>query len=183
MAGHSAEAVEVAAAPQVAAAVPPAAAPPPPGGLTPEEAADSQADIRALRGEFLESSAEKVAQLTQGLVALEGRPDDADLANALFRIAHSLKGSGVTFGLPVLSTVARALERVLDEIRCGKRRPTPDTVSTLIAGAGALQLVIRQPDAVTEQSPEIVKAIGLLEMRSAPAATSEERRPPIGGES
>ncbi|OFW09033.1 MAG: hypothetical protein A3H96_13435 [Acidobacteria bacterium RIFCSPLOWO2_02_FULL_67_36] len=162
VAEHSAGAFAVAPAPQVATAGPPAAAPPPLAGLTAEQAAEIQAEIRALRGEFLESSLEKVAQLAQGLVGLEGRSDDADLVNALFRIAHSLKGGGATFGLPALSAVAHALEGVLDEIRCGRRRPTPETVSTLLTGADALQLVIRQPDAVTEQSPEIVTAIGSL---------------------
>ena len=131
-------------------------------GLTPEDVAAIRAEINALRDEFLENSAEKMAQFAGGLAGLEEQPDNVGHIDTLLRIVHSLKGNGGTFGLPALSAIADALGAVLDEVGSGKRRPTAQTISALRVGAAALQLVIRQPDAVTEQTPEIVTALASL---------------------
>ena len=134
-------------------------------------------DLTHLRGVFLENSAEKVQSLSDGLVRLEANPNDLDLVNDLFRHAHSLKGSGATFGMPVVTAIAHGLEEVLDRLRSGRSRVTSDAVSAMLASVDAFNLALRAPDTTEAGSPEVARAIALLEGALTNAAPVEARRP------
>ena len=134
-------------------------------------------DLTHLRGVFLENSAEKVQSLSDGLVRLEANPNDLDLVNDLFRHAHSLKGSGATFGMPVVTAIAHGLEEVLDRLRSGRSRVTSDTVSAMLASVDAFNLALRAPDTTEAGSPEVARAIALLAGALTGASPVEARRP------
>jgi two-component system chemotaxis sensor kinase CheA len=66
---------------------------------------------------FFEESAEHLASMESLLLGLDiERPDSEDL-NAIFRAAHSIKGSSGTFGFTDLSQVTHILESLLDRLR------------------------------------------------------------------
>ena len=69
------------------------------------------------RDEFIEmffvEAADHVATLEAGLLSLEQKPGDAELLNALFRAAHSIKGASGMLGFETLCALTHALEGVL----------------------------------------------------------------------
>ena len=71
---------------------------------------------------FVETTLEALDELTQGLLALEKSPDDADLINSLFRAAHNIKGAAGAAGLVVMSRLTHVMETVLDAMRGGSIR-------------------------------------------------------------
>ena len=70
-------------------------------------------------GTFMEEAAELLAHMEAILLQAEdGACSDDDL-NALFRCAHTIKGSGGLFGLDEVVRFTHVVENVLDRLRQG----------------------------------------------------------------
>ena len=66
---------------------------------------------------FFDESAEHLEEMENLLLGLDvGRPEDEEL-NAIFRAAHSIKGSSGTFGFEDLTRVTHILDSLLDRLR------------------------------------------------------------------
>lgn len=93
---------------------------------------------------FIIESRELLEGMEGALLSVEQAPDDADLINAIFRAAHTIKGSAGLFGLDHVVRFTHDAENVLDRIRGGKLRfdselvalylEIRDHISTLIDG-------------------------------------------------
>lgn len=66
---------------------------------------------------FFEESAEHLASMEALLLELDVSNPDAEQLNAIFRAAHSIKGSAGTFGFTDLANTTHILENLLDKIR------------------------------------------------------------------
>lgn len=88
---------------------------------------------------FAEEAEERLAEFEQGLLALEARPDDGELLQALFRTAHTLKGSASLVGFEGVSSLAHALEGVLEPLRAGHLRADRELVSLLLDATDGLR--------------------------------------------
>src|SRR5215217_3894742 len=66
---------------------------------------------------FLAESREYLEQLSLAIVRVEERPDDAATVDAIFRIAHSLKGMSATMGFPGMAALAHEMEDVFELLR------------------------------------------------------------------
>lgn len=71
--------------------------------------------------------------LVNGEIASRSGEVDTELINALFRNAHSLKGLSAMFGFSIMSTLAHALENVLDSMRLGKIQISSTSFDVLFA--------------------------------------------------
>ena len=69
--------------------------------------------LREMRNSFLAEVPERCDQIEALLLALEARLDDRESFNELYRNVHSLKGSGGTHGLVVISNICHQLENIL----------------------------------------------------------------------
>jgi two-component system, chemotaxis family, sensor kinase CheA len=78
---------------------------------------------------------ELVAELEQGLLRLEQGHDrgDAELVNAMFRAAHTIKGSAGILGINGLGRFTHHVETLLDRVRAGEPLLSDDMVSRLLA--------------------------------------------------
>lgn len=95
--------------------------------LTPEE--------RAL---FLQEAREQLEDVEAGLLALEERPDDAELVAGIFRAMHTLKGGAGTAGYTAMANLAHSLETLLDQVRSGSLRMSGSLADILLSGVDAL---------------------------------------------
>ncbi len=69
---------------------------------------------------FIIESRELLQQMEDALLQIEQAPDDADLINAIFRAAHTIKGSAGLFGLDHVVSFTHVVESALDKVRDGE---------------------------------------------------------------
>lgn len=89
----------------------------------------SEEDIKV----FLDEAEEQLQVMETGFLALEKEGADPEQLQAIFRAAHTLKGSSATLGHQKMTVVTHALENVLDKLRKGKLAVTTTLVDTLFA--------------------------------------------------
>lgn len=96
---------------------------------------------------FAEESATRIASLERGLLELERDPahPDAELLNAVFRDAHSVKAGANLLGLRQVETAAHRLENVLDLLRSGRMQASPDVCQSLLDGVDLLRDILDSP--------------------------------------
>ncbi len=66
---------------------------------------------------FIETTAETLEELNQGLLRLEQAPSDSELLNSVFRHAHNIKGASGAAGLDRAYHLTHDMETVLDCLR------------------------------------------------------------------
>ncbi|QID18276.1 chemotaxis protein CheA [Nitrogeniibacter mangrovi] len=88
---------------------------------------------------FFEETAEHLRDMESLLVAVDiDAPDPEDL-NAIFRAAHSIKGSSGTFGFHDMADVTHVTETLLDMVRKGSMRLSSDIVDACLSAGDVLQ--------------------------------------------
>jgi len=80
---------------------------------------------------FISEAREQVEAIEQLMLQLEGAPDDRELLDALFRCAHTVKGSAGIFGLDAVVGFTHHVETLLDRLREGQLALSPE-LSTLL---------------------------------------------------
>lgn len=89
-------------------------------------------EMQEILEDFLIEAFEMVEQLDQDLVELENNPDDLDLLNRIFRVAHTIKGSGSFLNFSVLTHLTHHMEDVLNKARHGELAITPDIMDVVL---------------------------------------------------
>lgn len=86
---------------------------------------------------FIVESRELLEQMEDALLSLGHLDDDAtgEAVNAIFRAAHTIKGSSGLFGLDDIVAFTHVVESVLDDVRAG-RLPTDDKLVALLLACG-----------------------------------------------
>jgi two-component system chemotaxis sensor kinase CheA len=77
-------------------------------------------DISQFSEIFFDETEELLADLERLLLTVDLEAPDLEEINAIFRIAHSIKGGAATFGFVSLIEITHVLESMLDKIRHGE---------------------------------------------------------------
>ena len=88
---------------------------------------------------FFEESAEHLAAMEALLLDLDVGNPDAEQLNAIFRAAHSIKGSAGTFGFTDLAETTHILENLLDRIRKQELGLRPEMVDAFLESGDLLR--------------------------------------------
>lgn len=88
---------------------------------------------------FFEETGEHLASMENLLLTLDVGNPDAEQLNAIFRAAHSIKGSSGTFGFTDLADVTHILENLLDRIRKGELRLREDMIDAFLDAGDVLK--------------------------------------------
>lgn len=94
-------------------------------------------DNEQFRQLFIEEAKEHIETITQSLLILEKEPSNQEVVNALFRSAHTLKGSSGMMGFKDFQELTHSMEDVFDEMRKGNA-PSSSLVSALLECVDAL---------------------------------------------
>ena len=81
---------------------------------------------------FIIESRELLEQMEAALLRIEQEPGDPDIINAIFRAAHTIKGSAGLFGLDFIVSFTHVAESVLDKVRSGELHIDPDLAALLL---------------------------------------------------
>jgi len=91
---------------------------------------------------FLEESKEHLQACNHQLLLLENNPEDLSIVNEIFRSAHTLKGMSATMGYEDLANLTHQMENVLDAIRNGKIKVTPEVLDVVFASVDHLEAMV-----------------------------------------
>lgn len=125
--------------------------------------------------DFLVEAGEILEQLSEQLVELESRPDDADLLNAIFRGFHTVKGGAGFLQLNELVECCHIAENVFDILRKGERRVDSELMDVVLEALDAVNGMfseVRERSPITAATPELLAALArLAEPQTADEAT------------
>ncbi len=99
--------------------------------------------FEALRKEYCVGVSEKIADFQKFVLYLEAQPDSADLFNAIYRVVHSLKGSGGTYGYSLFTDLSSCIESLLDMVRKRQVALTAPVFNTLLTYADLITLSVQ----------------------------------------
>ncbi|SMF03396.1 MULTISPECIES: chemotaxis protein CheA [unclassified Pseudomonas] len=132
--------------------------------------------------DFLVEAGEILEQLSEQLVELESRPDDADLLNAIFRGFHTVKGGAGFLQLNELVECCHIAENVFDILRKGERRVDAELMDVVLEALDTVNSMfgqVRERSEVIPATPELLAALSRLaepaaaDAVAAPAAAAE----------
>ena len=112
---------------------------------------------------FISEAGEQLEMLEQLLLQLEDEPDSEDLLGALFRCAHTVKGSAGIFGLDAVVAFTHHVESLRDRLRSGDLPLTPELSTLLLQGNDAIRdLVAAAPGAGPADAAQQRQALGAV---------------------
>ncbi|WP_144180629.1 MULTISPECIES: chemotaxis protein CheA [unclassified Pseudomonas] len=132
--------------------------------------------------DFLVEAGEILEQLSEQLVELESRPDDADLLNAIFRGFHTVKGGAGFLQLNELVECCHIAENVFDVLRKGERRVDAELMDVVLEALDTVNSMfgqVRERAEVTPATPALLTALsrlaepGAAEAVAAPAPVAD----------
>ncbi|WP_187860238.1 chemotaxis histidine kinase/response regulator CheAY2 [Helicobacter pylori] len=99
-------------------------------------------DLQEIMEDFLIEAFEMNEQLDQDLVELEHNPEDLDLLNRIFRVAHTIKGSSSFLNLHILTHLTHNMEDVLNRARKGEIKITPDIMDVVLRSIDLMKTLL-----------------------------------------
>ena len=132
---------------------------------------------------FIQEAREQLTAMEDGLLRMEQGDRDADVLNAIFRAAHTIKGASGVVELHHIERFTHVLENLLDRLRNGELGLSSEMVTLLLQGCdhiGRLLDVVEQgrleeDSALTEAGRSLsdgLRAFG----EHTPAAAAPERK-------
>ncbi|MGF6098482.1 chemotaxis protein CheA [Pseudomonas sp. 18175] len=122
--------------------------------------------------DFLVEAGEILEQLSEQLVELESRPDDANLLNAIFRGFHTVKGGAGFLQLHELVECCHIAENVFDILRKGERHVDSELMDVILEALDAVNGMfseVRERAPITAATPQLLAALARY---AEPADTS-----------
>lgn len=121
---------------------------------------------------FAADSEENLRKMEEALIRLETNPEDEEILQTIFRVAHTLKGDSATLGFMRLAEFAHVAENVLDQLRKGKIRANSRLISTLLKTADVFGRLVQS--AVSGKEEDVpVELHAVLEQLNNPEAVAE----------
>ena len=99
-------------------------------------------DMQEILEDFLVEAFELIEQIDHDLIELESRPDDLELLNSIFRVAHTVKGSSSFLNFDVLTKLTHKMEDVLNKARHGDLQITPDIMDVVLESVDKMKTLL-----------------------------------------
>jgi len=130
---------------------------------------------------FFEEAGEHLANMESLLLALDPADPDGEQLNAIFRAAHSIKGSAGTFGFTDLAEVTHILENLLDRIRKGELALREEMIDAFLDAGDVLKTLLAAHKGEGEADPAQTEAIcaRLRELTISTAAAAPAASPAV----
>lgn len=117
-------------------------------------------DMAKFLTRFIEEARDHIEKLNEGLVRLEKDPGDVETINAIFRSAHTIKGSSRMMKLTAITEVAHKMEDALGALRDKRIIHSKDLADLLFQG---IDMISEMLDRTSEGQPITTDSIALCE--------------------
>jgi two-component system chemotaxis sensor kinase CheA len=101
-------------------------------------------DLEVIVRTFAAECAERIADMEQAALALELRPQDENLLEAIFRGAHTLKGNAGSLGYGPLAEFTHGMENLLQEFRIGTVPVSRHAITLMLESVDVLRELVDQ---------------------------------------
>ena len=101
-------------------------------------------EFQEILQDFLVESFELVEKLDEDLVELESNPEDLELLNGIFRVAHTIKGASSFLNFDVLTHLTHHMEDVLNKARHGDLVITPDIMDVILESIDLMKALLEK---------------------------------------
>ena len=131
---------------------------------------------------FISEAGEQLEMLEQLLLQLEDEPDSQDLLGALFRCAHTVKGSAGIFGLDEVVAFTHHVETLLDRLRDGAVTLTPAMGTLLLQCNDQIRFLIglAQTQAQADDVAAATRAVLEARLQAFSGDTEHASAPAVG---
>jgi two-component system chemotaxis sensor kinase CheA len=102
----------------------------------------NETDFSEFLDVYIQEANEQIEKLDDGLLRLEKEPSDTDILNAIFRAAHTLKGSSATMGFTHIKDLTHDAENLLDALRSAPPEARSAAVDSLLATTAVLRAFV-----------------------------------------
>ena len=99
-------------------------------------------EFQEILQDFLVESFELLEQLDQDLVELESTPEDLELLNRIFRVAHTIKGASSFLNFDILTHLTHHMEDVLNKARHGELQITPEIMDVVLESIDLMKAIL-----------------------------------------
>jgi two-component system chemotaxis sensor kinase CheA len=99
-------------------------------------------EFQEILQDFLVESFELVEKLDEDLVELESNPEDLELLNGIFRVAHTVKGASSFLNFDILTHLTHHMEDVLNKARHGELIITPDIMDVVLESIDLMKALL-----------------------------------------
>ncbi|MFW5607783.1 MAG: chemotaxis protein CheA, partial [Campylobacter hyointestinalis] len=100
-------------------------------------------DMQEILEDFLVEAFELIEQIDHDLVELEANPEDLELLNRIFRVAHTVKGSSSFLNFDILTKLTHHMEDVLNKARHGDLKITPDIMDVVLESVDMMKALLK----------------------------------------
>lgn len=141
--------------------------------------------MQEIMEDFLIEAFEMIEQLDQDLVELENNPQDLELLNRIFRVAHTIKGSSSFLNFDTLTHLTHNMEDVLNKARKSELKLSHEIMDVVLPSIDLMKaLLMSIRDNGTDENSGIdisesvkkLQAISNEKSDSAPTQTSNENK-------
>ncbi len=91
---------------------------------------------------FLEESLEYLQNLNEYILELEKNPEDKETINAIFRVAHTLKGMAGSMGFTDMGELTHNMENIFDKFKNGELSVTTEVINALFKCLDTLEKMV-----------------------------------------
>ena len=121
-------------------------------------------EFQEILQDFLVESFELIEQLDQDLVELENNPEDLELLNRIFRVAHTVKGASSFLNFDVLTHLTHHMEDILNKARHGDLLITPDIMDVILESIDLMKsLLSRIRDTSSDDGIDVSGCVNRLD--------------------
>ncbi len=109
---------------------------------------------------FVVESRELLEDMESALLSADDRDETGEMVNAVFRAAHTIKGSAGLFGLDHIVAFTHVVESVLDEVRGGKVTMSDELIALFLSSCDHIGVLIDAVDAGSCETDEATSQRG-----------------------
>jgi len=108
------------------------------------EVLDIPVDKVTFIADFCEEARESLGSVGRKLIELETAAAPGGIVNDLFRNVHTVKGGARLLKISKIEAVSHAMESILDQVRKGARKVTPETIDVLMDCTRGLETLVEE---------------------------------------
>ncbi len=121
-------------------------------------------EFQEILQDFLVESFELVEKLDEDLVELESNPEDLELLNGIFRVAHTVKGASSFLNFDVLTHLTHHMEDILNKARHGDLLITPDVMDVILESIDLMKALLEKiRDTSSDEGIDVAACVARLD--------------------